>query len=397
MKNSGLMEAIIELSQEKGLDPDVVIETLEDAVVAAAYRKYKDYRNIEASVNRKTGEIELMRYSVVVEVLKDSYNEILLEEVRKIDPHAEIGDEVEYGIDSKAFEPIIAQTTRQLLFQKIREVERESVLEKFVEKKGTIVNGKVARVDRNRITVLLSDTVEAVLDRREQIQGEKLQPGDQIRALLLDIRTDRKGPQLILTRTHPHFLIKLLEVEVPEVYEKVIEVVAAAREPGKRAKVAVRAFDNDIDPVGACVGVRGTRVQTITSELCGERIDVIEWSSDIREFVNNAIAPADILRLKLDEDTREADIQVGQEQLSLAIGKQGQNVRLASKLTGIKINVSAWTSILTDGEDELSINDFVDSDDESENTEDKTEDEDTLQEKVLEDTDKNQEEEPENK
>ncbi|PCI27197.1 MAG: transcription termination/antitermination protein NusA [SAR324 cluster bacterium] len=342
MKPSGLLEAIVELSQERGLDQDAIIEALEDAIVGAAYRKYKEYKSIEAVLNRQTGKIELMHYRIVVEDLVDPHNQISLSEVRRLDPLAECGDEVEYEIDSREFAGVIAQTARQLIFQKIREAEREAVSEKYREKIGEIVHGTVSRVERGRIILMISHSVEAMLDRREQIPFEKLQPGDHVRALLIDLKSDGRGPQLVISRTHPKFLIKLMEVEVPEVYEGVIDVVTAARDPGRRAKVAVRSNDPDVDPVGSCVGVRGTRIQSVVSELCGERIDVVEWSEFEEQFITNAIAPAEIVEMTLKSEGRAVDVKVQPSQLSLAIGKQGQNVRLASRLTEYSINVIPW-------------------------------------------------------
>lgn len=342
MKPGSVLEAIVELSHERGLEQESIIEAIEDAIVGAAYRKYKNYKTIEASFDRQTGELDLMHYKVVVEQVEDPDNEISIDAVKKLDPLAECGDEVEYEIDAKDFSKVIAQTARQLIFQKIREAERESVLDKYSDKTNEIVHGTVSRIERGKVIIVVGNSAEAVLERHEQIPHEKLQPGDHVRALLIDLHSEGRGPQLVVSRTHPSFLMKLFEVEVPEVYEGIIEVMGAAREPGKRAKVAVYTDDPDVDPVGACVGPRGSRIQAIVSELCDERIDVVEWSSDLEQFISNALAPADIMRIDLDTENKVADIQIAQDQLSLAIGKQGQNVRLASKLTGIMINITAW-------------------------------------------------------
>ena len=344
MKASGLLEALAELSQERGLEQDAIVEAIEDAIVGAAYRKYKNYKNIEAILNPQTGKFDLMHYKIVVDSIEDPDNEITIDEAHELDPLAECGDEVEYEIDSNEFASVIAQTARQLIFQKINEVERESVIDKYKSKVKEIIHGTVSRFERGKAIVLVNNTVEAVLERKEQIPFEKVQPGDNIRALLLEVKSEGRGPQLFLSRTHPEFLIKLFDVEIPEVYDGIIEVIAAAREPGKRAKIAVHTNDIDVDPVGACVGVRGSRIQTVVSELCGERIDVVEWSSELEQFISNALAPADIIEMALDRDNRVADIKIMPDQLSLAIGKQGQNVRLASKLTGITINIVAWES-----------------------------------------------------
>lgn len=348
MKPGSLMDAIVEISHERGLDQDSVISALEEAILTAAKRKYRQYISLEASLNRKNGDIELMYTREVVDEVYDSENEISLEDIQQIDPEAEIGDEVEYIIDSKDFVDVIAQTARQLLFQKIREIERETILKKFSDKKGEIVHGTVARIERGKVILMLNNNAEALLDKREQIVFEKLQPGEHVRALLLDILGDTKGPQLIVSRTHPAFLMKLFEAEIPEVYDGVIDVLAAAREPGKRAKVAVRSNDSDVDPVGSCVGPRGSRVQVIVNELCGERIDIVEWSEDLPTYIARSLSPAEVVSMDIDEEEMSADVEVETSQLSLAIGKQGQNVRLASQLTGYKINVTPWETKIQD-------------------------------------------------
>ena len=339
MKSTGLLDAIVELSQDRGLDQDAIIEAIEGAIVGAAYKKYKEYKTIEAVLNRQTGQIELMYYRTVVEKLEDPNNEILMSEAHKMDPLAECGDEVEYEIDSSEFAGVIAQTARQLIFQKIKEAERGHVLEKYQDKVGEIVHGSVSRIERGQVIVLVSQSVEAVLERREQIPFEKFQPGESVRGLLIDLRSEGRGPQLVLSRTHPKFLMKLMETEVPEVYDNIIDVINAARDPGRRAKIAVKSNDPEVDPVGSCVGVRGSRIQAVVAELCGERIDVVEWSEIPEQFIANAIAPADIVEMNLDEENRKVDLMVAPDQLSLAIGKQGQNVRLASRLTDFSINV----------------------------------------------------------
>ncbi len=342
MKQGALLEAIIELSHERGLDQDVIIEALEDAIVGAAYKKYKNYRNIEAQLNKQSGALELMHFKTVVAELTDMDNQILLEDVLEFDPDAEVGDEVEYPIDVTEFASVIAQTSRQLVFQKINEAEREMVLEKYKDKIGEILHGQVARFERGRVVVMIGGNVEAMLERNEQIPFEKLQPGDNIRAILVELRPEGRGPQLVLSRANPDFLMKLIEVEVPEVFDGVIDVMGAAREPGRRAKLAVRSNDPDVDPVGACVGVRGSRIQAVVSELCGERIDVVEYSDDLAQFIVNALAPAEIAEMDLDFENRVGHIKVNMDQLSLAIGKQGQNVRLASKLTKVALNIAAF-------------------------------------------------------
>lgn len=269
----------------------------------------------------------------------DSDNEVSLEEALEMDPNAEEGDEVEYEIDSREFSSI-AQSARQSIFQKIREAERQVVYDTFKDRKGEILTGVVVRTEADGRVAITFNRVEAYLFRQEQIPGERFSHGDHVRVFLVDVSSDiRKASQLVISRSHPGLLIKLFEMEVPEIYDETIEVVNAAREPGKRAKIAVYTSDDDLDPVGACVGVRGSRVQAIVSELKGEKIDIVRWSEDLEAYVRNALAPAEILRMQIQEERREITVWAAASQLSLAIGRQGQNVRLASKLVGFNINI----------------------------------------------------------
>ncbi|MBF0286317.1 MAG: transcription termination/antitermination protein NusA [SAR324 cluster bacterium] len=335
-----LLEVINELAKEKGIDRDDVIQIVEEAIEAAARKKLSKYNTIEAQVNQKTGEIELFQYKRVASVLQDPENEILLEDAQAMDDAAEEGDEVEYEIEEREFNRI-AQSARQLIFKKIKEAEREIIYNTFKERKGEILTGTVVRTEQGGRIAINFNRVEAYLFRREQIFGERFDHGDHIRVYLMDVNNDPRQPsQLILSRTHPGFLMKLFEMEVPEVYDDVVEVINAAREPGKRAKVSVYTSDPDVDPVGACVGMRGSRVQSIVNELRGEKIDIVRWSEDLPTYLQNALAPAEIERMEIMEEGREIHVWVEQDQLSLAIGRQGQNVRLASKLLGFKINVS---------------------------------------------------------
>lgn len=341
MARENILEAIGDIAREKGINRDKLVTVIQEAVTAAAKRKFKNFQDIEARLNTKTGELEVFRYKKVTDNLVDPDNEIPLDEARKLDSLAEPGDEVEYEIDNQELSRVIAQTARQMIFQKIREAERETIFENFKDRKGEILNGIVSRTERGRTYVTLNNT-EAILFHRDQIPNERYASGDHIRVILLDVLNDPKEPsQLVISRTHPQLLIKLFEMEVPEIYDGVVEIVAAAREPGRRAKIAVRSNDSDVDPVGACVGMRGSRVQTIISELRGEKIDIIHYSEDLPTYVANALAPAELSRIKIDEATKTIDVEVEPDQLSLAIGRQGQNVRLASKLLGYKINVSS--------------------------------------------------------
>ncbi|MCH7477881.1 MAG: transcription termination factor NusA [SAR324 cluster bacterium] len=341
MARESIIEALGDIAREKGIAQERLVEVIQEAVTAAAKRKYKNFEDIEARINPGSGELEVFRYKTVTENLVDPDNEIPLEEARRLDSLAEPGDEVEYEIDNQELSRVIAQTARQLIFQKIREAERETIFENFKDRKGEILNGIVSRTERGRVYVTFNQT-EAILYAREQIPHERFSSGEHVRVMLLDVLNDPKEPsQLVISRGHPLLLIKLFEMEVPEIYDGIVEIVAAAREPGHRAKIAVRSNDSDVDPVGACVGVRGSRVQAIISELRGEKIDIINYREDLPSYVANAMAPAELTRFKIDEENREIQVEVEPDQLSMAIGRQGQNVRLASKLLDYKINVSA--------------------------------------------------------
>jgi len=341
MEKENLLDAISDIAREKGINRDRLIGVIQEAITAAAKRKFKQYHDIEARLNPQTGELDVFQYKRVAEMTEDPDNEISLEEARKLDSLAEPGDEVEYEIQHNDLRRAIAQTARQLIFQKIREAERETIYENFKDRKGEILSGVVSRMERNRAIVLFN-TTEAILYGRDQIPHERYVPGDHIQVILLDVLNDPKEPsQLVISRTDPLLLTKLFEMEVPEIYDGVVEIVAAAREPGRRAKIAVQSNDPDVDPVGACVGMRGSRVQSIISELRGEKIDIIKWSDDLPTYIANALAPAELTRIKIDDEAGEIDVEVEPDQLSLAIGRQGQNVRLASKLLGYRINISS--------------------------------------------------------
>ena len=341
MARESIIEALGDIARDKGISRDRLQEVIQEAVTAAAKRKFKDYNEVEARINETSGELEVFRYKTVTDNFSDPENEIPLEEARKLDTSAEPGDEVEYEIDNQELSRVIAQTARQLIFQKIREAERETIYENFKDRKGEILNGIVSRTERNRIFITFNQ-VEAILYKREQIPNERYSSGEHIRVMLLDVINDPKEPsQLVISRADPLLLTKLFEMEVPEIYDGIVEIVAAAREAGRRAKIAVRSNDQDVDPVGACVGMRGSRVQSIISELRGEKIDIINWTDELPTYIANALAPADLTRIRIDDELEEIDVEVEPDQLSLAIGRQGQNVRLASKLIGYKININS--------------------------------------------------------
>ena len=333
-----LKQAIEQIVKEKGIDRQVVIEAMEQAVLSAANKKYRNTRNLEAHYNNDTGEVELFEYVVVVEEVEDSYTQISLDEAREMDPECEIGDELGEKIESGDFGRIAAQTAKQVIIQKVREAERETVFNEYKDRQWEIVTGQVRRLERGDLLIDLG-RAEAILTGKEQMPREVYRPGDRIRAIITDIAMTTKGPQIVLSRTHPQMLAKLFEAEVPEISEGLVEIVNVVRDPGSRAKIAVASHDRDIDPVGACVGMRGSRVQNVVSELRGEKIDIIPWSADIARFVCNALSPAQVVKVFMDEEQRTLEVIVPDDQLSLAIGKRGQNVSLAARLTGCRIDI----------------------------------------------------------
>lgn len=335
-----IKHAIEQIVKEKGIDRDVVVEAMEQAVLSAANKKYRNTRDLEARYNPDTGEVELFEFVVVVEEVQDSYKEIDLEEAREIDPEVEIGDSLGEKLDASGFTRIAAQTAKQVIIQKVREAERETIFNEYSDRQWEIITGMVRRFEKGELLVDLG-RAEAVLPAKEQMPREVYRPGDRIRAIITEIRMTTKGPQIILSRTHPSMLAKLFEAEVPEIAEGIVEINAVVRDPGSRAKVAVSSNDRDVDPVGACVGMRGARVQNVVSELRGEKIDIIPWSEDIARFACNALSPAQVSKVFVDEENRALEIIVPDDQLSLAIGKRGQNVSLAARLTGCRIDIKS--------------------------------------------------------
>jgi transcription termination/antitermination protein NusA len=339
-----IKHAIEQIVKEKGIDRAVVIEAMEQAVLTAANKKYRNTRDLEARYNPDSGEVELFEFVTVVEEVLDSYKEIDLDEAREIDPEVEVGDSLGEKLDASGFTRIAAQTAKQVIIQKVREAERETIFNEYSDRQWEIITGMVRRFEKGELLVDLG-RAEAVLPSKEQMPREVYRPGDRIRAIITEIRMTTKGPQIILSRTHPSMLAKLFEAEVPEIAEGIVEINAVVRDPGSRAKVAVSSNDRDIDPVGACVGMRGARVQNVVSELRGEKIDIIPWSEDIARFACNALSPAQVSKVFVDEDNRTLEIIVADDQLSLAIGKRGQNVSLAARLTGCRIDIKSESKV----------------------------------------------------
>ena len=334
-----LNRVIEQVSKEKGIDREIIVKALEEAMLSAAKKTFGHEKNIEAKFKPDVGEVELFEIKTVVEQVEDAGNQVTLAEAReKLDPDAEIGDELLAKLPAEKFGRVAAQAAKQNIIQRVRDAERDIVYNEFKGRKGELASGIVQRFEKKNIIVNLGRT-DAILPEREQIPRERYRQGDRIRAYILDVELSSKGPQIILSRTHPGLLIKLYAQEVPEIYEGIVEVKGAAREPGGRAKIAVISNDSDVDPVGACVGMRGTRVQAVVQELRGERIDIVLWRSDPAEYVCRALAPAQVSKIIMDEDGRAMEVIVPDDQLSLAIGKKGQNVRLASQLTGWKLDL----------------------------------------------------------
>jgi len=333
-----LNRVIEQVSKEKGIDKTILISALENAMVSAAKKMFGHQRKIEAQYNPELGEVELFEAKLVVGEVQDAAIEITLQEAREnLDPDAEVGDELLSKLDTSSFGRIAAQAAKQNIVQRVRDAEREIIFNEFKGREGQLVNGIVQRFEKKNIIVNLGRT-DAILPEKEQVPRERYRQGDRIRAYIVSVEMTSRGPQIVLSRTHPGMLIKLFEQEVPEIYEAIVEVKGAAREPGGRAKIAVISRDADVDPVGACVGMKGTRVQAVVQELRGEKIDIVHWTADQAEFVCRALAPAKVSKIIIDDEGHNMEVIVPDDQLALAIGRKGQNIRLASRLTGWRID-----------------------------------------------------------
>nr|WP_321523999.1 transcription termination factor NusA [uncultured Cohaesibacter sp.] len=333
-----LLQIADAVAREKSIDRMIVIGAMEDAIQKAARSRYGQETEIKATINPRTGETRLERLLEVVDVVEDYATQISLVDAKEKKPDAQIGDIVSDQLPPLEFGRISAQSAKQVIVQKVREAERDHQYEEFKDRQFDIVNGQVKRVEYGNVTVDLAGS-EAIVRRDELIAREAFRPGDRIRAIIYDIRREQRGPQIFLSRTHPQFMAKLFAQEVPEIYDGIITIKSVARDPGSRAKIAVVSSDSSIDPVGACVGMRGSRVQAVVNELQGEKIDIIPWSEDPATFIVNALQPAEVAKVVLDEDSERIEVVVPNDQLSLAIGRRGQNVRLASQLTGWDIDI----------------------------------------------------------
>ncbi|MGH8298876.1 MAG: transcription termination factor NusA [Steroidobacteraceae bacterium] len=341
--NKEILMVVDAVSNEKGVDKEVIFEALEAALASATRKKYGEELDARVAIDRKSGDYETFRrWKVFADdstELEAPERELRLDDAREIDPKTEVGGFVEQPMQSVSFGRIAAQQAKQVIVQKVREAERQQVVDAYLDRVGTLVSGVVKRVDRNGTFVDLGSNAEGYVPRTDMIPREQVKAQDRIKAFLKEVRSELRGPQLFLTRTAPEFLIELFKLEVPEVGQGLIQILGAARDPGVRAKIAVRSNDPRVDPVGACVGMRGSRVQAVSNEIAGERVDIIPHNENAAQFVINAMSPAEVMSIVVDEDSHSMDIAVAEEKLSQAIGRGGQNIRLASQLTGWELNV----------------------------------------------------------
>lgn len=347
-----LLAIIDQISRQRELSRDILIEAIEKALLQAAKKRYGSHREVSVSIDRETGDIKVIAPKKVVEIMTDFSTQIPVEEALKMDPSAKLGQTIDVEAMPKDFGRIAAQTAKQIVAQRIREAERENIYEEYRDREGEVVSGIVQRNEYNDVVIELEKT-EGLLPYREQIRGEEYRRGDRLRLLIIEVRLDSRGSQIILSRTHPDLLKRLFELEVPEIYDGLVEIKAAAREPGDRSKIAVATNVENLDAVGTCVGMRGSRVQMVVHELGGERIDILPWSPLSEKFIASALSPAKIVGVSLNEDDKSARVVVPDDQLSLAIGRKGQNVRLAAKLTGWNIDIKSQSEAGTEAKEKI--------------------------------------------
>jgi len=333
-----LKKAIDQISKDRGIDRDLLVDTLEEAVRSSVARKYGDHLDFEVGYNEEQGEIEVYQFKVVAAEVEDPDSEITLEEARAIDPNVQLDDEMGFKVKIEDLGRIAAQSAKQVIIQRMRDAEQEIIYEEYKDRKGEIVSGIIQRRDRSGWIINLGRT-EALLPKEEQIPRERYKRGDRVQAFIIEVLPQGRGPQIIVSRTHGEYMSALFSREVPEVADGTVRILGVSRDPGSRAKVAVMSKDRDVDPVGACVGIRGSRIQNIVQELRGERIDIVVWSPEIAGFARNALSPASVSRIIVDEEEKTLEVVVPDDQLNLAIGRKGQNVKLAAKLLGWKIDI----------------------------------------------------------
>jgi len=376
--SSDLIHALEQLEKEKGIDKEVIIEAIEAALISAYKRNFGTSQNVRVSVDRQTGEFKVYALKRVTSNPQNEFLEISIENAKKIDPELDENDMAEVEVTPKKFGRIAAQTAKQVVVQRLREAERGIIFDEFSNKEDEIVTGIVQRTEKKNVIIDLGKT-EAILAPSEQIPGEEYNFNDRIKVYIIEVKKTTKGPQILVSRTHPGLIKRLFELEVPEIHEGVVEIKSISREPGSRTKIAVYSKDENVDPVGACVGQKGTRVQAIVDELRGEKIDIIKWSSDPKEYISSSLSPAKVVHVEINEEEKSAKVTVPDFQLSLAIGKEGQNARLAAKLTGWKIDIKSESQLRATIEQQLLNYDgsfqplFIEDEQQNENDEDNLE------------------------
>ena len=353
-KNIRAAKKAEELEKEKNVSKDLLVDAIESALVSAYKKNYGTSQNVRVNIDRENGDIDVFMHRDVVEEVWDEFTEVSIEEAQEIDPAYEVGDVVEYQVTPRDFGRIAAQTAKQVVVQRIREAERGMIYDDYINRQSEVVNGVVQRISNDTLFISIGKT-EGILAPNEQVKGERYDINDRIKVFIMDVKRSNKGPQVYLSRSHPGLVKRLFELEVPEIQEGIVEIKSVSREAGSRTKMAVWSNDESVDPVGACVGTRGTRVQTVVDELNGEKIDIINWSEDPGKLISSALSPAKVEKVLIDEEEKAATVVVPDYQLSLAIGKEGQNVRLAAKLCGWKIDIKSHTQFARIEEEEAAM------------------------------------------
>ena len=338
--NQDFINALHEIEKEKGISADVIFDALESALISSYKKNFGSAQNVLVDINKENGKVLVYSTKDVVEVVNDPYLEISIDEAKKISDKNEIGDLIKIEITPKDFGRIAAQTAKQVVIQRIKDAERDVIYDDFINRENEIITGSIQRISKNNVFIDLGKT-EGILPPPEQIEGEEYEQGDRLKLIITEVKKTTKGPQIVLSRSHPSLVKRLFELEIPEINDGVVEVFSIAREAGARTKIAVYSKDPDVDPLGACVGFKGSRVRAIVEELHGEKIDIVVWSRDIAEFIGNSLSPSKVVKVEVNEKEKSAIVVVPDYQLSLAIGKEGQNARLAAKLTNWKIDIKS--------------------------------------------------------
>ncbi len=345
--NTEFIEALEEIEREKGISKDIIFEALESALISSYKKNFGSSQNVEVEINKENGNIGVYSKREIVEEVENEFTEITLEEARELDPKYEMGDIVTCEITPKNFGRIAAQTAKQVVIQRIKDAEREVIYDEFIDRENEIITGLVQRVSKNNVYIDLGK-IEGILPPGEQIEGEEYQQGDRIKLYILEVKKTTKGPQIVLSRSHPGLVKRLFELEVPEIQEGIVDLYAISREAGSRTKIAVFSRDENVDPVGACVGLNGIRVKAIVDELNEEKIDIVVWEKEADKFIANSLSPSKVIKVEVNENERSAVVVVPDYQLSLAIGKEGQNARLAAKLTNWKIDIKSESQYISE-------------------------------------------------